>query len=283
MLGRDTGPRYVRVRVGQQAAARWVPIEPTSLTPPLRIGGHGVRTYLVALLWAIAVIGCGSDPMPTVSPSNGPDPATLRYSCAGGTGFLPSLLDQRGTAELENHPSAEELRTVLIGDSMGLGYLPDLGWWLVSRDEKEVHYITRLPQGLESPFGFVSLQARGGEWAFASGGSCLPEVVLEGRVPAGWTLPSNQPALHPGRIEFTALVTDRICTAGQPVGERLLPPLVTYTESSVYVVFSARPYQGLTTCEGKPPTETMVRLREPLGNRNLLDAGVFPAADPRTP
>lgn len=258
-------------------------MEPTSPTTASHPSRHGVRTFLVALLWTVTLIGCGSDPMPTASPSNGPDPATLRYSCAGPPGFLPTLLDEPGTGELEDHTSAEALRAILADDPMGFGYLPDSGWWLVSRDEKEAQYIARLAEVLESPFGYVSLQVRGGTWAFTSGGSCLPEVVLEGRVAAVWALPSNQPAPHRGAVEFTALVTDRICTGGQPVGDRLLPPLVTYTERSVYVVFSARPYQGLTTCQGKPPTETLVRLRESLGNRNLLDAGIFPPSVPTTP
>jgi len=239
---------------------------------------------LTVLAVVFALGGCGApDTPPTPSPSNGPDPATYRYSCAGPPGFLPALLERPAMAELEDHFSAQGLRDFLGDDSVGLGLLPDSGWWLVSRDEKEAHYIARLPDGAESPFGYAILQSNGARWAFATGGFCLPEVLLERRVSALWTLPSNAARPQEATVQFVVLVTDRICTGGQPVGARLLPPVITYTEGSVFIVFSARPYQGLTTCEGKPPTEALVHLREPLGNRNLLDAGVFPPADPTTP
>lgn len=238
-----------------------------------------LRHCLPAVALVFALVGCGApQTVPTPSPSNGPDPATYRYSCAGPPGFLPTLVEQPATAELEDHPSAQGLRDLLSDDSFGLGLLPDSGWWLVSRDEDEAQYLARLPDDVESPFGYVTLQPSGAHWAFATGGLCLPEVLFEGRVSATWTLPSNLPRPQPTTVEFVALVTDRICTGGQPVGARLLPPAITYTEKSVFIVFSARPYQGLTTCQGKPPTEALVQLREPLGNRNLLDAGVFPPA-----
>lgn len=242
-----------------------------------------MRLHLAAITLWLAVSGCGEPPpAPTATPSNGPDPATFHYSCAGPPGFLPTIVEQPGKAELENHPSAEGLRAFLRDDSLGLGYLPDAGWWLESRSENEAQYIALLPEGLEAPFGYVTMQRRGDSWAFASGGSCQPQIVLEGRVPVVWSLPLNH-SPQPSTVEFIALATDLICTGGQPVGERLLPPVITYTGASVFVVFSARPYQGLTTCEGKPTTEAVVRLREPLGNRSLLDAGVFPPAKPLSP
>ena len=242
-----------------------------------------LRHYLTAVALVFALARCGApEAVPSTFPSNGPDPATYRYSCEGPPGFLPTLMEQPATAELEDHPSAQGLRDFLSDDSFGLGLLPDSGWWLVSRDETEAQYLARLPDGVESPFGYVTLQPSGAQWAFATGGVCLPDVLFEGRVSATWTLPPN---LRPQRttVEFVALVTDSGCTGGEPVGARLLPPVITYTEESVFIVFSARPYQGLTTCQGAPPTEALVQLREPLGNRNLLDAGVFPPADPTAP
>jgi hypothetical protein len=243
-----------------------------------------LRRCSIAVALVFALVGCGApETVHTPPPSNGPDPATYRYSCEGPPGFLPTLLGQPATAELEDHPSAQGLRDFLSEGSFGLGPLPDSGWWLVSRDEKEAQYIARLPGEVESPLGYVTMQSSGARWTFATGGFCLPEVLFEGRVSATWTLPSNRPRPQPTTVEFIALVTDTGCTGGQPVGARLIPPVITYTEGSVFIVFSARPSQGLTTCQGKPPTEALVQLREPLGNRNLLDAGVFPPADPATP
>ena len=248
-----------------------------------RAGARGPRDLLLACALTVALAACGqSKPdVPSDSIANGPDPATYRYSCTGAPGFLPALFDQPATAELEDHPSATALRAFLGDDAFGLGFLPDSGWWLVSRSDTEAQYIARIPGSVESPFGYVTMQSTGASWGFSGGGDCLPEIMVDGRVPAIWTLPPDRPFPDPSTVEFTALVTDRICTGGEPVGERLFPPVLTFTATSVFIVFSARPYWGVTTCQGKPSTEVTVRMREPLGDRKLLDAGVFPPTDPR--
>jgi len=243
-------------------------------------------TQIVAL--ALALAGCAAIDPPVEgsalpAPPNGPDPATLRYSCVGPPGFLPALVDQPGMAEREDHPSAEALRVFLAEDSMGLGFLPDAGYWLVGRDAREAQYIARLPADRESPFGYVTMQATGVDWSIAGGGDCRPAVMLEGQSPATWTLPPNRPPPDRSTVAFTALVTEMGCTGGEPVGQRLLPPSITYADEAVLIVFAARPHQGITTCPGTPPTEVTVELREPLGERTLLDAGVFPPAEPTAP
>ena len=39
----------------------------------------------------------------------------------------------------------------------------------------------------------------------------------------------------------------------------------------------------MQTCPSNPPARVVVELREPLGDRRLLDAGVFPPAEPVAP
>ncbi len=247
-----------------------------------------IHVLPIALVLALSLAGCvatgpaGGDAA-TAPPPDGPDPASIRYSCVGPPGFLPALVDQPGTAEIEDHPSAAALRVFLAEDSMGLGFLPDAGHWLVHRDEREAQYIARLPIESESPFGYVTMQAKGATWVFAGGGDCRPAVMLEGQSPATWTLVPNQPPPDGATVEFAALVTESGCTGGDPVGARLLPPAITYTDDAVFIVFASRPHEGMTTCQGVSPTEVIVDLREPLGDRRLLDAGVFPPAEPVAP
>lgn len=254
-------------------------------TSSLRAACFSGRQLVGALIviGALVIGACASTPDATVVPTNGPDPSSFRYSCAGTSGFQPPMLDQPGAAERGGDPPAAALRDILATDPSGLGCLPDQGWWLVGRTDTRAEFLAELPPALESPYGYIELVDQGGKWGLASGGSCTPSLVIEGRVPATWVLAHDQPAPNRGTNVITALVTDQGCTGGEPVGDRLLPPFVTYTEASVYIVFTARPHQGLTTCEGKPPTAALVQLREPLGNRDLLDAGVFPAAAPRAP
>lgn len=249
--------------------------------------GGGRRSLVLSITVAVALTGCAlTGPLgpATASPTNGPDPATIRYSCVGPPGFLPTLFDEQGAAEQEDHPSAAALRAFLAEDSFGLGFLPDDGWWLVERDAREAEYVARLAPERESPFGSVRMQANGADWAFVGGGDCRPEVLLEGQMAATWILPPNRPAPDRSTVEFIVLATDSGCTGGEPVGTRLLPPSITYTEHEVLIVFAARPRgEGGGTCQSKPPTEAVVRLREPLGDRRLVDAGVFPPVDPAAP
>lgn len=218
--------------------------------------GGRIHRLGVALGIALVVASCGaaSPGEPTASPTNGPDPATYRYSCVGPVGFMPALFDRPGTGELEDHPSAQALRAFLAADRFGLGYLPDAGWWLESRDEREAQYIARLPEELESPFGNVTMQAHGDTWEFAGGGDCRPSIMLAGQTPTTWTLSPNHGLPGASTTEFTVLVAQTGCDSGEDVLRRLLPPAITYTDESIFIVFAARPFQGVTLCGGMSPT-----------------------------
>ena len=70
------------------------------------------------------------------------------------------------------------------------------------------------------------------------------------------------------------------------MGDRLLPPAITYGADSVLIVFGARPlvYEGvMVSCPGNPASRVVVQLREPLGDRQLLDGGLFPPSEPVAP
>jgi hypothetical protein len=68
------------------------------------------------------------------------------------------------------------------------------------------------------------------------------------------------------------------------MGARLQPPSITFGPDAVLVVFAARPLAGdVFDCQGNPSTRVVVQLREPLGERKLLDAGFFPPAEPVAP
>ena len=242
-----------------------------------------LRNRVIALVLAIVVVGCAGPTSQLTAPPSWADPGTVRYSCDEPPGFLPALFDKPGTAEQEDHPSAAALRDFLASDSFGMGFLPDAGWWLVQRDDRKAQYIARLPDGNETPFGNVTLQLTAGGWAFAGGGTCRPLAVLNGLSPAIWVLAPGLAEPDRNTVEFSALVSEWACSGGEPVGPRLLDPSITYTDDAVLILFAARPHQGLSTCPGIPPSATAVRLSEPLGDRRLLDAGVFPLGDPNRP
>jgi hypothetical protein len=68
------------------------------------------------------------------------------------------------------------------------------------------------------------------------------------------------------------------------MGARLQAPRITYGQDAVLVVFAARPLEGdAFDCQGNPSMRVVVQLREPLGDRQLLDGGFFPPAEPVAP
>ncbi len=79
------------------------------------------------------------------------------------------------------------------------------------------------------------------------------------------------------------LVTETACASGRPADGRILDPWVAVDETQVLVVFAVRAGTGAQTCQGNPSSRVRVDLGEPLGERQLLDGGRFPAGDPTEP
>ncbi len=235
---------------------------------------------------AAGLMGCGGSgsgsegPGPTAP--DGPALGEIRYSCGGPPGFLPGLLDEPPTAELENHPSAAALRASIEEVGLDIDMLPLSGYWLIHRDDRSAEYMARRVG--DPPFVHVGLQSDGGSWSISGWGDCRPRIVLDGLSQATWVLDPVAGLPGPEATSFTALVTETECTGGQAMGARLLPPSITYGEDAVLVVFAARPLDlGMATCPSNPPSRVEVELREPLGDRVLRDAGLFPPADPAVP
>jgi hypothetical protein len=246
-----------------------------------------VRILCSGVVLVLAVAGCSPASSPAVDPSAEelPDALVLaeaRYSCDGPPGFLPTILDEPATAETEDHPSAVALRAAIAEAGPDIDLLPASGYWLASRDDRVAEYVARVPAGADPPFVSATLENQGAAWKLAGWGQCRPQLVLEGLSLATWVLDPDAPAPQPGTKTFHALVTERECTSGQPMGARLRPPSVTYGRDSVFVVFAATPQinLGFATCPGNPPARVVVELSEPLGDRRLLDAAFFPPAEP---
>lgn len=246
-----------------------------------------VRILCSGVVLIFALAGCAPPSSQGESPSTEARPdglvlAEMRYSCGEPPGFTPTILDEPATAETEDHPSAAALRAAIAQAGVDIDMLPESGYWLASRDERVAEYIAREPAGADPAFVSATLENRGGAWELAAWGQCRPQLVLKGLSLATWVLDPDAAAPQPDSKTFDALVTERDCTSGQPMGARLQPPSVTYGRDSVFVVFVATPQvnQGFATCPMNPPARVRVELSEPLGDRRLLDAALFPPAEP---
>jgi hypothetical protein len=240
---------------------------------------------------SIAAAGCAGAPAASVAPAppatqeagsiapSGPGIGEVRYTCDTPPGFPLSVFDRPGLAELEAHPSAEALRTAL-GTELAHDVFPRSGYWLVGRGPARADYVAR-SLGAEAPFVFASFEVHEGVWALWGYGECRPVIVLDGLSLATWTFDPARPVPVGIATSFTALVTERACTGATPIAGRLQPPSITYGAETVAVVFGARPLVGdAFDCPGNPSTRVVVELREPLGDRRLVDGAFFPPADP---
>jgi len=248
-----------------------------------------MHRILIATFLALALAGCASTtPPPTADPTDAApaqvEPGETRYTCSGPPGFLPSILDQPANAELEDHPSAAALRAGIAEVGPDIDMLPASGYWLVIRDDHVAGYLARGPRGAGADFVYASIENDGTVWKLGGWGGCRPEIVLDGLNLATWVLDPDAPPPDAAATTFAALVTERTCTGGKPMGGRLQPPSITYGPDTVLVVFAARPLEGdAFDCPSNPSTRVVLQLREPLGERRLLDGGFFPPVEPVEP
>ena len=88
---------------------------------------------------------------------------------------------------------------------------------------------------------------------------------------AVWHLDPDQPAPGPGATSFSAIVTERGCASARDITGLILPPVIQYGADEVIVSIYVEPLQGDQECPGNPPARFTIELREPLGDRQLID------------
>ena len=244
-----------------------------------------VRHVAILLGVALAVAACGSPAISeTPAVTAGVEAVNLvdpRYTC-NTLPFAPSIFDEPGNAELEDHPSAMALRTFLATPDMDADLLPDHDWYLVGRTDDIAEYIAPVP--FDIPFVEVSLAGDGaGGWGVSGWGQCRPTLLLAGGLNnAMWNVEPD--AVGATTRSFIAQVTERDCASGVSSEGRIVGPVLEPRADSLLIVFAVRPRPGsIQTCPSNPPTDVRVELTEPLGDRVLLDAWTFPFADPTAP
>jgi hypothetical protein len=241
----------------------------------------------VALLFALVLAGaCAArvDPSDPPDPSDSPSPevtlSNLRYTCDGRHTFGPEMFALPALAELDPHPSGVALRAFLADPEPGWGFLAE-HYWLAGRDETSAGYVAAWDG--DPAFVYLALDDRATGWEVSGGGDCRPTLVIPDLGPATWQLDPEEGRPGPDATSFSALVTERSCASGQSSEDRVSPPMFSYGRDQVLVAFGVRPLGGMQNCPGNPETRVAVVLREPLGERELLDAGLFPPRDPTQP
>jgi hypothetical protein len=237
---------------------------------------------LVSTLTAIALLvgACGDPAVPREAPEATLS-ANLSFTC--GEIVVPAAaLSAPEGAESADTPAASALFAYLGRRDPKLEDMPRTGYRVLSAGEDRVVFATSVvgTSGLTA----IAIQRDAAGWKAAGIGSCEPLLSLPGLNAATWHLPDDAPLPAPGALGFVALVSETACTSGRSADGRVLPPVIVREPARVLVVFAVRPPPpaspgGLEACPAPPPTRIEVQLGAPLGNRELLDGGVFPPRD----
>jgi hypothetical protein len=110
-------------------------------------------------------------------------------------------------------------------------------------------------------------------WMLWSAGPCALQAQLDGLGSAVLTLAAT-PA--PDDTEVALEVYEQACASGRSAEDRVRLVDLEVTDDQVRLVIGVEPLDGAQTCPSNPPTPMVVELPEPVGDREVVDAGVLP-------
>jgi hypothetical protein len=230
---------------------------------------HHGRLLLPSLAFGVALLvaGCTSSERhaePDASASPSPSAASrFLYQCAA-TVFDPAVLEAPEGLERDD----PELRDLVDSLQRSRPHTVD-GWRIVAEYGGVVHAMALRPGR-----GYVSatFERSGDEWTPDGFEECDPEVEF-GRESFGtWKL-AEEPA--PGDTELVVVAHEYKCSGGRRLTQRNTTPLVSYTEEVITIVLRVAPPRDVT-CPDNPPSRLTIELDEPVGDRELIDAAVYP-------
>jgi hypothetical protein len=284
--------RTTMTRVREDRTRRGRPQAQIALAAALGIAVLAIGAFIVGSGPTVTTSPSPSLPTPTASPSASAPSVVmpldlpigeLLYSCGDDIAFAAAALFGPLGAELAPTGPATALRVFLAQDGVEVNALPDAGWRLVDESPDVALFIAGDPQQ-DGDLQRVIVERSAEGWKVGGWGGCRPIVVLGGGLgTAEWILDPAAPRPGPESRTFTALVTERSCSSGRSPDGRIAPPFFSYGTDAILVVFGVRPLPGNRDCPGAPPGRVVFELREPIGDRRLLDGAFYPPRDPLNP
>ncbi|MEM9654274.1 MAG: hypothetical protein AAGA65_19430 [Actinomycetota bacterium] len=253
-----------------------------------------------ALVVCLLAASCADDGTPTEtvsSPEEVADNGGEELVVCAGTSLPLSAL--QSLEPMSSRPEIEAAVNVFLETGEG-DFWPQDGWQIVTISESEVYVIVLQTEasarrvaeerelevffdegfgdGIDDTILFSAHNVTREDTTWGWRGSVSGEdCVLESVVPDGfnrvdWEPDPGSAAPGPGTERLDLLATERECTGGQQMGDRLQPPTVVETADAVLISMVATPPEGdAFTCQGNPSTPVTVNLSSPLGDRELLD------------
>jgi hypothetical protein len=205
-------------------------------------------------------------PLPTLPPLSAEPGGELLIECFGPP-FSASTFDRPTDDELEAHPAAALLRSMIVDPGYETGRIVE-GWWKIADAVTKVWYLGRIGDDTYMSFR-IDFGADG--WTSTQIGDCnvWPALEMIGLSPASTELDPDAPDLEPSSRTVEMLVTEVACTGGASIEDRLLQPAIVYGEQSVTIIVAAVGLAVAGDCRSNPPARLRVELREPLGDREV--------------
>jgi hypothetical protein len=243
---------------------------------------------LGAVLVALALTGCAGSAAET-APSTSPAPfvAGDDFLCSG-LQVSREALDARLPLSEIDEQGRIALAEAVWDDGSPIDLAPEDGWYVVTSTDDMVAVMRDVDvvQDLVSPgidpdreVQTVSRVENASNlepgWYGSSRGPCALTLDLGDR-----TVPGIEFQMPPDAEsnELRLLVTEQSCNGGADAAGRVEVLNLEETDSQVRLILGVRPRGGLNACPGHPATPFAVNLSEPLGDREVLHAGL---ADPR--
>lgn len=232
------------------------------------------------LVMAVLAVACADDIQTTHVPAQ-PSPegalqaAGLTASC-GGSVFAQLPPD---TSALTPFTSFDELDLSQVGgEGPFLTEFASTYDWFVTEEGDGWRQLFGQPDGHRSdpPYASLRIEKGDGGWAPVGWGQCRIELAAEGWGNARFVIdPKARP--DPETDQISVLATENACAGGGPPDDRQVKPVILSEDAhAISIVILVEPTQGATTCPGNPAFPVEVQLGSAIGDRDILDASVYP-------
>ena len=195
----------------------------------------------------------------------------LQYSC--GARFSIERLEAPIPDDEIPHRAWEALRRVAERLQPDLGLNGDEDWGAVHYSGKEATFVAE-KESRRFPYSSVTVEMSRRRWSFAGAGDCRPSAVTrDDKVAATWRL-LDEP--DDSDDELRLFATEESCSSGRKLAPEDFDPRVVYESDRILIALLTKPRKGASTCIGNPSTELTLELDEPIGDREIFDAGFYP-------
>ncbi|MGY4858636.1 hypothetical protein [Cryobacterium sp. AP23] len=247
-----------------------------------------VSCLLGVALTTLAVAGCAAsvaDPAPGSAPT--PSVAGDGYLC-GGLPISRDAVEARIPLSAIGERGRIALAEAVWDDGSPIDLPPEEDWYVATTTDdlvgvmRDVDVVEDPAYGGIVPDHEVQTVAWVDDatnltpgWYGASSGACALTVDL-----GDLTVPAIELQTPPDALsqELHLLVTEETCNSGDDAEGRIEIVSLEESDDRVSLVLGVRPRGGINACPSNPATPFTVTLSQPLGEREVVDAGL---ADPR--